>query len=83
MRTVYLRIRPDRISLLRFLLEGYEGLAVLSTVDVRQGLVKLLVPVSRQAELWGLLAAICEDLVLPHDHNGKERTTLLISRAQT
>ncbi len=62
MRTFYLRIRPDRISLLRFLLEGYEGLAVLSTVDVRQGLVKLIVPTGRYAELWELLAAICEDL---------------------
>ena len=62
MRTFYLRIRPDRISLLRFLLEGYEGLAVLSTVNVRQGLVSLIVPVSRQAELWGLLEAVCEEL---------------------
>ncbi len=62
MRTFYLRIRPDRISLLRFLLEGYEGLAVLSTLDARQGLVRLIVPACRYAELWGLLAAICEDL---------------------
>jgi hypothetical protein len=66
-RTLYLRIRPDRISLLRFLLEGYEGLAVLSTVDMRIGLVKLLVPASRQAELWGLLTAICEELVQDED----------------
>lgn len=62
MRTFYLRIRPDRISLLRFLLEGYEGLAVLSTVDVRQGLVRLIVPACRYEELWSLLAAVCEDL---------------------
>ena len=63
MRTFYLRIRPDRISLLRFLLEGYEGLAVLSTVDVQQGLVRLIVPICRYEELWSLLAAVCEDLV--------------------
>ena len=62
MRILYLRIRPDRISLLRFLLEGYEGLAVLSTVDGRQGLVKLLVPACRYAELWKLLEAVCEEL---------------------
>jgi hypothetical protein len=61
-RTFYLRIRPERISLLRFLLEGYEGLAVLSTLDARLGLVRLIVPACRYAELWGLLAAICEDL---------------------
>ena len=67
MRTFYLRIRPDRISLLRFLLEGYEGLAVLSTVDVQQGLVRLIVPASRQAELWGLLEAVSEELAQEKD----------------
>ena len=60
--TFYLRIRPDRISLFRFLLEGYDGLAVLSTLDAKQGLVRLLVPKSRTAELWQFLDAICENL---------------------
>ncbi|WP_417915308.1 DUF4911 domain-containing protein [Candidatus Electronema sp. JM] len=62
MRTFFLRIRTDRISLFRFLLEGYDGLAVLTTVDVQQGLVRLTVPKDRYAELWGLLAAISEEL---------------------
>lgn len=62
MRTFYLRIRPDRISLLRFMLEGYDGLAVLSTVDNQQGLVRLIVPKDRYGELWQLLAAVCEEL---------------------
>jgi hypothetical protein len=60
--TFFLRIRPDRISLFRFLLEGYDGLAVLSTLDAKQGLVRLLVPKSRSTELWQLLDAICKDL---------------------
>ncbi len=62
MHTFFLRIRPDRISLLRFLLEGYDGLAALSTLDARQGLVRLLVPKARHAELWRLLAAISGEL---------------------
>jgi hypothetical protein len=60
--TFFLRIRPDKISLFRFLLEGYDGLAVLSTLDAKQGLVRLLVPKSRSTELWQLLDVICEDL---------------------
>ena len=60
--TFFLRIRTDRISLFRFLLEGYDGLAVLSTIDAQQGLVRLTVPSSRYAELWQLLAAICTDV---------------------
>lgn len=62
MQTFYLRIRRDRIALFRFLLEGYDGLAVLSTMDAKQGLVRLIVPESRYAELWQLLTAICADL---------------------
>lgn len=62
MHTFFLRIRPDRISLFRFLLEGYDGLAVLSTINTQQGLVRLIVPKDRYAELWRLLAAISGDL---------------------
>jgi len=62
---LFFRVRPDRISLFRFLLEGYDGLAVLSTLDARQGLVRLLVPESRLAELWQLLDAISADLSRP------------------
>jgi hypothetical protein len=62
LQTFYLRIRPDKIALFRFLLEGYDGLAVLSTMDAKQGLVRLIVPASQYRELWQLLAAICEDL---------------------
>jgi len=60
--TFFLRIRPDQISLFQFLLEGYDGLAVLSTLDAKQGLVRLLVPNSRTSEFWQLIDAICEDL---------------------
>ncbi len=62
MHTFYLTIRPDRISLFRFLLEGYDGLAVLSTMDVKQGLVRLIVPAVSYTELWQLLDAVCHDL---------------------
>ncbi len=62
--TFVYRVRPDKISLFRFLLEGYDGLAVLSTLDAGEGLVRLLVPESRCTELLQLLAAISEDLCL-------------------
>jgi len=60
--TFFLKIRADRISLFRFILEGYDGLAVLSTIDAKQGLVRLIVPQSRYVELWQLLDAVCGDL---------------------
>ena len=37
----YLLINPAKISLLRFILEGYDGLAVLSTISAKTGLVRI------------------------------------------
>ena len=59
---LYLNILPSKISLFRFLLEGYDGLAVLTTIDVKRGLVRLLIPESRIGEFWKLLDAICQEL---------------------
>ncbi|MDR2549270.1 MAG: DUF4911 domain-containing protein [Desulfobulbus sp.] len=37
----FLLIRPEKISWLRFILEGYDGLAILSTLAVERGLVRI------------------------------------------
>ena len=60
---LFLSIRPERISWLRFLLEGYDGLAVLSTVSATSGLVRLWLLESSLVEVMRLLAAIAPDLV--------------------
>lgn len=60
--SLYLNISPARISLLRFLLEGHDGLAILSTLDNGTGLVRLLFPGSRHRELMTFLAAVASDL---------------------
>ncbi|HHD64214.1 MAG TPA: DUF4911 domain-containing protein [Desulfobulbaceae bacterium] len=51
-------MNPQKISLFRFLLEGHAGVATLSTVEAKQGLVKTLVPVSRLPEFWPLMTDI-------------------------
>ena len=53
--SIYLRIPQQRIGFLKFLLEGYEGLAILSTMNSSEGLVRLLVPGSRLQELMRFL----------------------------
>ncbi|MFC1818754.1 DUF4911 domain-containing protein [Thermodesulfobacteriota bacterium] len=50
-----LEISPDRIHFLKFILEGYDGLALLSTVDSRQGLVEIRYPDGIESELIILL----------------------------
>jgi hypothetical protein len=62
MISLFFRINPKKISLFRFLLEGYDGIATLSTIEAKQGLVKTLVPVSRLSEFWPLINDIANTL---------------------
>ncbi|MBI5558807.1 MAG: DUF4911 domain-containing protein [Deltaproteobacteria bacterium] len=59
---LYLRINARRIYFFKFLLEGYDGMATLSTVDVRTGLVLLRYPMESQRVLFELLADLVESI---------------------
>lgn len=50
-----IRIAPDRIHFLKFILEGYDGLAVLSTLDKYDGIVELRYPPGLEEDLNALL----------------------------
>jgi hypothetical protein len=53
-----LYIIPQQIHFLKFLLEAYDGLAILSTVDRSKGLVELRFALEQAAELDALLATL-------------------------
>ncbi|NOR11061.1 MAG: DUF4911 domain-containing protein [Desulfovibrionaceae bacterium] len=59
-RKLFLRINPAKIHFLKSILEGYEGLAMMSTIDVKQGLVSVRYAESVQEDVFFLL----EDLSL-------------------
>ncbi|MFH1134861.1 MAG: DUF4911 domain-containing protein [Pseudomonadota bacterium] len=61
---IYLTIDRKKIALLKFLLESYEGLALLRTIDPGSGRVVLMVGPGAERETAGLLAAIKDDLGL-------------------
>lgn len=58
----YLIIRPEKISWLRFILEGYDNLAILSTLSAAEGLVQLQCPRSLYAETMALIAALAPEM---------------------
>ena len=58
-----LRISPDRIHYLKFILEGYDNLATLSTVNARQGLVGIRYLPESKKDLTDLLTEITSDIV--------------------
>ncbi len=54
------------IGYLRFILESYDGLAFVRTLDPRQALVEIAFPRSRRADAEALLAAlVCECAMYP------------------
>ena len=55
---LYARIDSNRIWYLKFILEGYDGLAILSTENKDEGIIRLSVYRSRYTELILILDAI-------------------------
>ena len=61
----YYRIAPDQFHLLKFILEGYDNLAVLSSVSNQSGIVRLKCSYESLAELIELLAAVSPKIRRP------------------
>ncbi len=57
-KTLYLSIDKHRISYLKFILEGYDGLGLLSTIEPLNGLVKITFPLERYKDLLTLLSTL-------------------------
>jgi len=68
----YFRVDKQQIGYLRFILEGYEGLASLTTIDPAMGQVLLRVPPGCEGEVDTLLAELAREVYLePAEGPGK------------
>jgi len=59
---LFLRIRPDRFHYLKFILEGYDNLAILSSHDMARGIVRLRYLSSSRQELFYLVSSLAKKL---------------------
>jgi hypothetical protein len=57
----FFQISPAEIGFLRFLLESYDGLGFVRTLDPRRALVEISFPPSRQRDVAPLLAALAAE----------------------
>ena len=62
LESLFLRIRPGEFHFLKSVLEGYDGLALLSNYDIRKGLVVLRFPGEMRREVFGLLGSLAHRL---------------------
>ena len=58
------QVDPHEIHYLKFILEAYEGLTTLTTLDPQRGLVQLAVPPGRHGRLEVLLEALGQEMEL-------------------
>jgi len=66
LKTLYLRISVDQYHFLKFILEGYDGLAVLSKKEA--DMVLLRYPLEMQEDLMQLLSSIGKRIFRPEYH---------------
>ncbi len=67
LKQLYFKIDKGKIGFLKFLLEGYDGLCVLTTVASKEGRIKLIVPESRYDELDLVIKSVAEQLHITSD----------------
>lgn len=58
----YFLLPRSWIGYLRFILEGYDGLAFARTLDRQAGLVEVAFPANRQEEVGALLRALAAEI---------------------
>jgi hypothetical protein len=52
------RVDPRQIHYLQFILEAYDGVAMLTTIDAQEGRVQLVVPHGGEADARSLMEAL-------------------------
>ncbi|MEE4241237.1 MAG: DUF4911 domain-containing protein [Desulfopila sp.] len=62
LNTLYLHIRTDKFYFLKFILEGYDGLAILSSSGIRKDIVLVRYPEEQTEEVFALLSAVAPSL---------------------
>jgi hypothetical protein len=63
---VYLRISPGKFHFLKFILEGYDNLAILSSYQSSDGVVVIRYPQEMTRDLFSLLGSLAEYLTKPN-----------------
>lgn len=63
-RCRYYRVSGKDLVYLKFVLEAYEGLSTMSTVDIKQGIVKVVYPLPFAGEVEALMKAISTEIAV-------------------
>ena len=63
---MYVRVNPKDMAYVKFIVESYEGLAVLRTVDPREGILEWMIPPDLVEQAKELIKSLAEEVsILP------------------
>ncbi len=68
--SLYFRIRREDIAYLKFIIESYEGMAVLRTSDPREAVVELMVAPGWERDVEGVINGLRKEI--PIEPIGRE-----------
>jgi hypothetical protein len=66
---ITLRLNRENISYVRFILEGYDGLGIVTTTDPVSAQVRITYPVSREALLGEVIGAFVKEGVIREERS--------------
>ena len=58
------RLKKEDIAYLKFILEGYQGLAIMRTLDATQGVVEVFIPPGAEGDMELILTGLARELGL-------------------
>lgn len=70
--SLFIQIPPHEIAYLNFVLESYEGVAAVRTVDPHEGIVELMVSPHYQEEIKEILKDLAEEFPIQEVIDKKE-----------
>ncbi len=62
LESLYLKIDSKQFHFLKFILEGYDGIATLSSYDTEMGIIVLRYPETNRRDLIALLSSLAKRL---------------------
>ena len=69
------RVDRRQISFVKFIIEAYDNVAVLSTLDPRQGVVQVIIAPGCETMVDGIIAGLAEDIDVVPVGLAKEKHT--------
>jgi len=65
----YFRVDHRKIGFLKFILEGYDGIATLTTVDPGQGLIVLYIAPGCEKDVDMVINSLAENIMIKDEKN--------------